>query len=145
MDLQIFKGRWGEKRGGRIRYSQLPSLTGSLCVCMCVSACRHVCVRECFLKNLYLLFSEAHIIFGNGIKPKKKHEKCLFSLSACSFIHFPASWGAFSSPKQTPPSHPLPNWTKGGWEWKEEAMGCFRWDMHAAVFTTAAGKFISFV
>lgn len=48
-----------------------------------------------FLINLYLLFSEAHIIFGNGIKHKKKHEKCLFSLSARSFIHFPASRGAF--------------------------------------------------
>lgn len=44
----------------------------------------------------------------------KKHEKCLFSLSACSFIHFPASRGAFSSPERAPSPLQLPNWTKWG-------------------------------
>lgn len=99
-----------------------------LAVCVCARACVCVCVyvRTCFLKNLYLLFSEAHIIFGNGIK-HKKHEKCLFSLSAHSFIHFPDSRGAFSSPERAPSPLQLPNWTKGGWETKEEPMGCFRW------------------
>lgn len=36
-------------------------------------------------------------------------------------------------------------WTEGGWEWKEEPMGCLRWGGDAAVFNTAAGKCVSFV
>ena len=71
-----------------------PPQNGILCMW---GVCVDIYVYVCFLINLYLLFSEAHIIFGNGIKhkKKKKHEKCLFSLSARSFIHFPASRGAF--------------------------------------------------
>lgn len=37
-------------------------------------------------------------------------------LSARSFIHFPASRGAFSSPERAPSPLRLPNWTEGGWE-----------------------------
>jgi len=125
MDLQIFKGRWGgEKKRGKnqVFRATLPKLA----LCVCVSAWGHFCARIWFLINLYLLFSKAHIIFGNDIK-HKKHEKCLFSLSALFFIHSPDSRGAFSFPERAPSPLWLPNWTQEGWVWKEERMGCFRW------------------
>lgn len=116
-----------KKRGkNQVFTATLPKLAVCVCARVCVCVCVRTCMCTCFLKNLYLLFSELHIIFGNGIK-HKKHGKCLFSLSPCSFIHFPDSRGAFSSPERVPSSLRLPNWTKGGWETKEEPMGCFRW------------------
>lgn len=68
---RFLKGDEEKKEGEESGIHNYPPQTGILCMCMCVSACRHVCISECFLKNLYLLFSEAHIIFGNGIKHKK--------------------------------------------------------------------------
>lgn len=145
MDLQIFKGRWGEKKRGKnqVFKTTLPKLAFCVCACVClhVDMYVYVCV---FLKIFTFCFLRPTLFLEMALNTKK-HEKCLFSLSASSFIHFPASRGAFSSPEQAPSPLPLPNWTEGGWEWKEEPMGCFRWGGDAAVFTTAAGKCVSFV
>lgn len=125
-----------KKRGkNQVFTTTLPKL--AFCVCVRV----HVCV---FLKIFTFCFLRPTLFLEMALNTKK-HEKCLFSLSACSFIHFPASRGAFSSPEQAPSLLPLPNWTEGGCEWKEEPMGCSRWGGDAAVFATAAGKCVSFV
>lgn len=69
----------------------------------------------CFLINLHPLFSQAQIIFGNGIK-HKKHEKYIFSRSFFSVplftLQFPK--GPFSFPERVPLQLWLPKLTKRG-------------------------------
>ena len=79
------KGRRGG--GGGVREESgihnNPPQTGAVCVCA------RTCMCTCSLMNLYLLSSEAHVIFGNGIKhttTKKKSMKNAYSLFPLVFL-----------------------------------------------------------
>lgn len=123
-----------KKRGkNKVFTAILPKLAflQSVCVCLCVNV----------VPSESLLFSEAHIIFGNDIKHKKSMKNAYLLFPCVPLFTFQDSQRAFFSfflsLERAPAPLRSPRRTLGG---TNEGGGG-----GAAVFSTAAGKCISFV